>query len=358
MSTLTRRDFHSLAGAAIFSLAFPNTGRAHSPERKRIRIGQIGTTHSHAAGKMEALRKLDHVFEVVGIVEPDRFIRENIQTQAAYRGLRWMTERELFAVPELDAVAVETDLNELVPTAARCIEAGKHVHLDKPPGRSLTDFEDLLKSASENRLLVQMGYMFRYNPAFQFCLRAVRKGLIGEIFEVDGVISKVVNPERRSGLAATYRGSMMLLGCHLVDMLIAICGKPGCVTAYRRRTYPEKDALYDNELAVFEYDRATAVIRSTLVEVEGKERRQFVVCGTRGTIEIKPLEPSALKLALDRDVGGYRKGCQKISLPGMQGRYDAQVLDFARMIRGEKKPDFSPAHDLAVHAALLQASGM
>jgi hypothetical protein len=42
----------------------------------------------------------------------------------------------------------------------------------------------------------------------------------------------------------------------------------------------------------------------------------------------------------------------------MTGRYDAQLLDLARIIRGEKENDFSYSHDLAVQEAILQASGM
>ena len=61
MTKMPRRNF--LAAGAAVSLA----GGA---QPRRIRIGQIGTGHAHAAGKMAALRKLTDHFEVVGVVEP------------------------------------------------------------------------------------------------------------------------------------------------------------------------------------------------------------------------------------------------------------------------------------------------
>ena len=40
------------------------------------------------------------------------------------------------------------------------------------------------------------------------------------------------------------------------------------------------------------------------------------------------------------------------------GRYDAEFLDLAKVIRGEKKLSWDAAHDLATHEAVLRASGM
>ena len=165
---------------------------------RRVKIGQIGTGHGHAAGKMETLRSLPDEYEVVGIAEPNERLREAAETNPAYRGLTWMTQEQLLNLPDLEAVAVETRIAELVPTAAACVAAGKHIHLDKPPGVSLRLFQDVMTEARRQRLAVQMGYMFRYNPAFQLCFLAAREGWLGELFELHGVISKRVGPTQRA----------------------------------------------------------------------------------------------------------------------------------------------------------------
>jgi predicted dehydrogenase len=324
---------------------------------KKIKIGQIGTGHAHASGKMLTFKNFPEMFEVVGIAEPDNKIWESNKNKRVYSDLKRFTVDELLRLKDLHAVAIETDVPDLLPMARKALLAGKHIHLDKPPGNSLREFKQILKLAEMKRLVVQMGYMFRYNPAFLFMLDAVRKGWLGDIFEIDGVMSKRQNPDIWKTQAPAYNSTMAELGCHLIDMLIAVMGKPDKVTPFRRRML-NIDNIYDNEVAVFEYPKATCTIRSALVEVEGWERRQFVVCGTKGTIEIKPLEDPVLKLSLMEPQGQFKKGSQFVDLTPNGDRYDAQLFDFASMIREEKKPDYSYEHDLVTQEAVLKASSL
>ena len=151
---------------------------------------------------------------------------------------------------------------------------------------------------------------------------------------------------------------MMLLGCHLIDMVVAILGEPQNVQGYRRQTLKDQDELSDNELAVLEYPEATATVRSALVEVGGWERRQFVVCGTRGTVEIKPLEPPQVRMILENPVEGFVKGWQTVEMPPERERYEDQLRTFALLVRGEAASAYSYQHDLVVQKALLTAAGI
>jgi len=358
---MNRRRFFSKAGryAGLGLIAPLSLGARQATGRRaagRIEVGQIGTAHAHAAGKMATLRKLSEYYDVVGIVEPDPERRSKLVNHSAYRRLRWISEEQLLNTPGLQAVAVETEITELVPTAMRCVSAGMNIHLDKPAGLALSPFRKLLDEATRRKLTVQMGYMFRHNPAFKFCFGAARNGWLGEIFEVHGVISKTIDAERRRRLQI-FPGSMFELGCHLIDAMVKVLGGPDKVTAFSRSTKPEQDKLADNQLGVFEYAKCTATIRSALVEVDGQKRRQFVVCGDRGTVEIRPLEPPRLLLALDRPAAGYQKGYQEVTLPKMPGRYDDQLIELAQIIRGEKESEYPPEHDLAVQEAVLNACG-
>ena len=130
-------------------LASPLARLARAAEKPRIKIGQIGVGHAHPT-KLSVYRKSAD-YEVVGIVEPDRELRERAATNAAYRDLPWMTEEQLLNTPGLQAVLVETRVRDLLPTAARAIAAGKHVHLDKPAGESLRQYRDLLAAAPARR---------------------------------------------------------------------------------------------------------------------------------------------------------------------------------------------------------------
>ena len=232
------------------------------------------------------------------------------------------------------------------------------MHLDKPAGASLPAFKKLLDEATRKKLTIQMGYMFRNNPAFQFCFRAVREGWLGEVFEMHAVISKKSPANQRRPLAEFAGGTMFELGCHVINATVAVMGKPERVTPFLRRTRPDLDNLADNTLAVLEYPKATCTVRSSLVEVEGGQRRQFVVCGDKGTIDIRPLEPPTLLLALEQPRDPFRRGYQEVPMPKMPGRYDDQLAELAKIIRGEMEHPYPPAHDLAVQETVLLASGM
>ena len=348
----SRRDF-LLTGAAA-SLA-PFIARGAEPPR--IRIGQIGTAHAHAAGKMETMRASAD-FEVVGIVEPDATRRASLENSKTYAGLSWMTEEQLLNTPGLQAVTVETAVRDLVPTGARCIAAGKHLHLDKPGGEKLPPFQALLDAATRRKLTVQMGYMFRYNAAFQLCFQLVREGALGEIFSIDTTMSKLLGDAERRSLIPYRGGSLFELGGHLIDAVVQILGRPEKVTPFARSNSALGDGWADNQLAVLEYPKATVTVRSAMVEVDGGARRQFVVCGTQGTFDIRPLEPAAARLALEAPRGEFKKGYQDLKFPKSRGRYDGDFAELAQVIRGEKTFPFSPAHDLAVQETLLLASGL
>jgi len=354
---MKRRAFISsmtLAGSAVALWAPGLLGQARPP---RIRIGQIGTKHAHAAGKLAAIRNLPDLFEIVGVVEPDGQRREAAQRDQAYQGLEWLTEEQLLGKKGLQAVAVETEVGDLLATAERCVKAGMHIHLDKPAGESLPHFKRVLDEANRRNLTVQMGYMFRYNPAFQLAYRAGREGWLGEVFSVDAVMGKVLNRASRQALLKYPGGAMFELGCHVMDSVIKVLGKPQKLTAHGRSSSAYKDGLLDNQLAVLDYPDATATVRANFVEVEGGARRQFVMCGTRGTLDIRPLEPPHVRLALDAPREGFKRGYQDVALPRLP-RYDGEFMDLAKVIRGEKRFEWPPEHDLAVQEAVLLGSGL
>jgi predicted dehydrogenase len=357
MNTFTRRHF--LETAALASLATVQNGRAQnagSPHAK-IRIGQIGTGHAHAAGKMDTIRGSQD-FELVGVVEPDPELRSAAEKLPSYNGVPWMTEEQLLNASGLQAVAVETVVKDLVGTAARCVAAGKHIHLDKPAGDSLPALKALLDDATRRKLTVQMGYMFRYNPAFVLCFQLLREGALGEVFSIDTAMSKLLSPKERQRMLPYPGGSMFELGCHVIDAAVTILGRPDKVTPHRRSVSAVADGWSDNDLVVLDYPRATVTVRSAMVEVEGGTRRNFIVCGTKGTLDIQPLEAPAARLALLAPHGDYKKGYQSVKFPNVGGRYDGDFADLAAAIRGEKPLAFTPEHDLITQEIVLLASGL
>jgi predicted dehydrogenase len=324
----------------------------------RIKIGQIGSSHPHAQGKLQAIRKFSQLFELVGVVESDDARWAAIARRGPYAGTTRISEEQLFNTPGLQAVAVETRVPDLVPTAMRCLEAGAHIHLDKPAGESLVACKAMHALAARKQRVIQMGYMLRYNPAFEFLYEVLEEGWLGELTEVSGMMGKYMGDGGRRELSVFAGGGMFELACHLIDQIVTVLGKPRVVTPFIRRSFPEKDSFADNQLAVLEYPKALATVRCNHIDRMGAPRRQFSVSGTDGSVEIRPLESGSVRLGLSRAQGKYKKGYQDLSFPRQGGRFDGEFLDLARVVRGEKALAWDAAHDVATHEAVLQASGM
>ncbi len=347
MSNPQRRDFLKLLGVAAA------TGT--QPVRPRIKVGQIGVGHAHAS-KL-AVYRASADYEVVAIAEPDAALRQQAEQREAFRGLRWLTQEQLLATPGLQVVLVETRVGDLLRTAEACVAAGKHVHLDKPAGESLPQLRRIMAAATRQNLLVQMGYMYRYNPAIVLLREFLRQGWLGDVFEVHAVMSKVVPAADRRRLAEFRGGTMFEFGCHLLDLVIHVLGRPREVVPFAQHSARLGDALLDNMLAVLTYPRATATVRSSALEVDGGERRHLVVCGSEGTFHIQPLDNPAARVTLSQPRGRYARGYQDIRFPGFT-RYVQDAADMASILRGDKTSDFTPEHDLAVQETLLRACNL
>ncbi len=349
---MNRRRFIISSSGSLLAASLAAYSKSNA---SRIRIGQIGTKHAHASGKVKAILDQPETYELVGVVESDPIERANRSQSGVYEGVNWVTEEELFHIPGLQAVAIETLVKDLVPTALRCIRAGLHIHLDKPGGVSLPEFRKLLNEAEKRERVVQMGYMLRYNPAFQFMYQAVRDGWLGEIMEIDCMMGKMASPSVREELGRFSGGGMFELGGHVIDSIVYMLGRPISVTPFTKATQP--DGIPDNQLAVLDYGKATATVRINHRDPHGGPRRRFQIAGDKGAIEIQQLESGDVTLYLDEARKGFKKGVQKMKL-GKEGRYDGEFRDLAKVIRGEKAFNWSYQHDLDTHEALLLASGM
>ena len=331
----------------------------------RIKIAQIGIGHEHASEKMAALRRLSEFYEVVGVAEgKNPEFAAAARAAKAYEGLQWMTEEDLLNTPGLQAVAVETNMPDLVPVATRCMERGLHLHMDKPGGETLGPFRQLLDGCKAGKIAIQLGYMYRNNPAIGLCFKAIRDGWLGDIFEVHAAMSRFDEDSYRRFLAKFRGGSMYNFGSHLIDLAIAMLGRPENVVSFQKAT--RNDGLFDNGLAVLEYSRATATIRSSVTEVDGMKHRRLIVCGTGGTAEICPLEyradryrldPLHVRLTLIEDNQEYPAGTHIVDVGVMNGRYDDQLIELARIVHGEIENPYTYEHELLVQETLLAAAG-
>ena len=324
-----------------------------------IKIGQIGIGHNHGEAKMLAVRKFPELFEVVGYAE------ENEEWVKRRGGLRGYAGLERYGVDELiekcDALLIETDVWDLTKVAQKCVDKGRHIHLDKPGSGTLAEYKHMLDTAKGKNLIVQLAYMYRYNPAIQKTFELIREGKLGEIYSINAEMSTFHPQNYRRWLTNFGGGIMYILGSHLIDLVVYILGKPEKITSFLKHTKLDGIDFDDNNLAVLEYEKALARVFVSSVEVNGFGRRQFMVSGSRGTVNICPIERPLTMTYSDTSIANMTYEDRKIFLPfednSASGRYDEMMKDFYAYIVGEKENPFGYEHEYAVQEVLDEVVG-
>ncbi len=326
---------------------------------KKIKIGQIGIGHNHGEAKMKAVRKFPELFEIVGYAEENERWIEKRGNNKGYEGLSRLSVEEI--IERSDAVLVECDVWDLTKYAKMCVDAGRHMHMDKPASGTLEEYKYVLDTAKAKNLVVQLGYMYRYNPAVLKCFEHIKNGDLGEIYSINAEMSTFHTVEYKKWLTNFGGGIMYILGSHLVDLIVYMLGAPKKVTAFLKHTELDGVDFEDNNLAVLEYDKALARIFVSSVEVNGYGRRQFMVAGSKGTVNICPLERPIKMTYSDTQMVDrpWENVCLDVPIENVTGdcRYDNMMQEFYAYIMGTKKNPFTYEHDYLVQKVLNEIVG-
>ena len=206
-----------------------------------------------------------------------------------------------------------------------------------------------------------MGYMYRYNYAIQKCMEMIKSGELGEIYQIDAEMSTYHGAGYRDWLKHFKGGSMYIFGSHLVDLVVGILGEPKNVYPFIKQTGFEGVYSDDNNFAVLEYEKAIAKITTLSVEVNGWGMRRFAVMGSKGTVEIKPIELNVKMTRSTTDIAenAYANMYEDVDVRDVPtlSRYDEMMKDLYLSVIGEKPNPYSYAHELAVQRTLYRITG-
>ena len=313
----------------------------------------LGTSHSHALGHLEAIRKSKN-YRFVGAAEPSARLLAAAKANPRWKGVRWMSVDDLLRDENIHVVCVETESLDSLPYALQAVEAGKHTKIDKPPGVNLALLERIFRAAESRHLVVQIGYVFRYNPAFRLAHRAIREGWLGPIRSVVCQMNDMQTAETRRLLDRFPGGQMYGICSHMIDVLVWLLGPPRRVSSVLRRSKPAQDQFEDDVIGVFDFEPAVATLRSHTRD----GNRYFHIFGERGSVQIDTLDRPKVRLTLSEPHGRFAAGVHDVPV-GPSTRYLPDLDDLAGALREHRWVEyFSPEHDLAVQRALLQACGM
>lgn len=151
-------------------------------ESRPSRIAVIGAG-SFGRNHLRVWRELERVGAPVrlsAIVEPDSALAASLASE--YQIPVFPTVVELLStspLPDAASVAVPTSLHYAI--AARLLEAGVDVLLEKPMTATLNEADRLIEIAERGNRILQIGHLERFNPAVRAVRRIVDRPLFFEV---------------------------------------------------------------------------------------------------------------------------------------------------------------------------------
>ena len=329
---------------------------------RKIKIAQIGTSvYSHGNDIFNTLKKFDDIFEIVGYCLPENEREKFPEKMKDFEGYTELTLDEILNNPEIEAVAVETEEIYLTKYATMVAKAGKHIHCEKPGSQNLEDFEKLIDIAKNNGKVLHFGYMYRYNPFVSELIQKVRNGDLGDITSVEAQMNVSHAKEFRQWYENFKGGVMFFLGCHLIDLVLLINGIPNDIIPLNCSTGKLEVNTEDFGMAVFKYKNGVSLVKVNATEIDGFKRRQLVVSGTKGTVEIKPLEEIIPDIPYGMRTYKKESYMPPVSDNGVKvssevfARYDSMMKAFGKYVRGEEKNPYTLDYELDLYKIILKA---
>lgn len=196
-------------------------------------------------------------------------------------------------LPEIDLVAIATESGEHARIALDCIDADKHLIIEKPIALSMADADEIVRLAKERDLKVSACHQNRFNVAVQHVRRAVEEGRFGRMSH--GSVHVRWNRGRSYYDQATWRGTwaqdggcLMNQCIHGIDLLRWMMGgEVTSVYAQTRQRFHEYLETEDVGVAVLTFeDGSVATIEGTANVYPKNLEEALCFFGEKGTVKI------------------------------------------------------------------------
>ncbi len=130
---------------------------------------------------------------------------------------------------QVDAVLIVLPHHLHHAVAKHCLEAGKHVLLEKPMANSEAECLDLIAIAARLDRILMVAYCMRFHPVVAAMKSELDQKSFGEVFQVSIWTEQMTRypPGHWGHRAATLGGGQLFShGCHYIDILLWYLGEP------------------------------------------------------------------------------------------------------------------------------------
>jgi len=128
------------------------------------------------------IRNFNAIPECEMVVCADLKEENRLRMKRLYPGVRVTADHtEIVADPTITAIAVATPAYLHHPLAQACLQAGKHVLVEKPLATSVDECKNLITLARKSRKILMVGHTFEYSPAVKKAKEILASGELGDV---------------------------------------------------------------------------------------------------------------------------------------------------------------------------------
>lgn len=316
-----------------------------------IGLGRMGRVYANfVAGQLE-----DAELVAVSDPQPSVLAQYSVTTAEDYT--------VLLADPHVDAVIVTTPAHthrEIVIAAA---QAGKAIFCEKPTALTLRETDEMIAAVNSAGVLLQIGFMRRFDRAYSEAKRQIDAGAIGTPVMIRSIGRDPYRTSLEYADPSVSGGLIVDMGIHDFDVVRWLTGDE------IQRVYAETAALVYPELTtVGDVDNAQITLKfesGGLGNIEVSRTAKYgydirgEVVGTEGALQIGYLQETAV-LTLTK--AGVRHDVVPHFPERFGPAYTAQIAAFVTCVRDGKPPavtaqDARAALQAAIAATRSQHTG-
>ena len=272
----------------------------------RLRVAIVGAGR---AGSVHAVNLAEYArAEVVGVVDENEAAAAELAARLG-QVETWPGLEHALRGAEVDAVVIAAPTfrhRDLVVGAAG---AGKHIFCEKPMALTVAECNEMIASAERAGVVLQIGFMRRFQPEFVGARNRIEAGELGEPMLIKSLTRGPGLPPRWAWDLERSNGMLAEVNSHDFDCVRWLVG------ADIERVYAEvtnlkgarrgvdADDFYDNAVVTLRFEGgAIGTIDGTCPADYGYDARVEVVCSA-GLLVVGDVRGTAILEVRDRDVG-------------------------------------------------------
>ncbi len=263
-----------------------------------------------------------------------------LRTVNYYTDYNKMLEKE-----DIDVVVIATESGYHAKHAIDCLNAGKHVLVEKPMALSSADANKMIRLARDKNLKLGVCHQNRFNPPIQKLRRAIEEGRFGKI--VNGTARILWNRNDDYYKQAPWRGTKELDGgtlmnqcIHNIDLLQWMMDSEVERVYAERGTFLRNIEMEDFGAILIRFKNGSIGIVEGSACVYPKNLEETLsIFGEKGTVVIGGLAVNEIKTWIFEDKRDYDKEDNNTEIDSVYGKGHIPLYkDFIDAINNNREP--------------------